>query len=435
MLKRDIYTNLLEWKDEEGRKPLLLRGARQTGKTYIVEQFGKNEFENIVVLNLEKDTECEKMFSNLDPKIVVEKIEFYTLQKVIPGKTLLFIDEIQYIPRAILALRYFYEEMPELHVIGAGSLLEFALIKSKISVPVGRIQYLYLYPLSFKEFLFALGHESLYDHLYGKETVKVDEMIHNMLIDLVRKYYLLGGMPKVVDEYITSGQVSKCQAIQRSILDTYTDDFGKYGSDNLHGCLKTVFLSVPSMIGRKYVYSKVDPDVKAAKLKEAVDMLVTAGVITKVKRTSASAIPLEAGVKNKYFKLLFLDIGLLHAISGLYKDTLMISDMNAIYMGAVSEQFVGQELLAYNDPFHRTGLYYWLRESRNSSAEIDYLIQRGGNVYPIEVKSGSVGRMKSMAIFMEQFKSEKGYKVSQAPYSEGRITEIPFYLISKLRTM
>lgn len=433
MLKRDIYKTLLEWKNEERRKPILLRGARQTGKTYIVEQFGKNEFENIVVLNLEKDTECDKMFSNLDPKNVVEKIEFYTLERIIPGKTLLFIDEIQYIPRAILALRYFYEEMPKLHVIGAGSLLEFALIKGKISVPVGRIQYLYLYPLSFKEFLFALGHESLYEHLYGKEIVKVDEMIHNMLIELVRKYYLLGGMPKVVDEYITSGQVSRCQNIQQSILDTYTDDFGKYASDNLHGCLKTVFLSVPSMIGRKYVYSKVDPDVKAAKLKEAVDMLVTAGVITKVKRTSASAIPLEAGVKNKYYKLIFLDIGLLHSISGLYPKTMMASDLNTVYMGGVSEQFVGQELLAYNDPFHRDSLYYWIRESRNSSAEIDYLIQRRGNIYPIEVKSGSIGRMKSMALFMEQFKSEKGYKVSQAECGvQGKIESVPFYLISKL---
>ncbi|HAQ61038.1 TPA: hypothetical protein DCR49_03425 [Candidatus Delongbacteria bacterium] len=433
MLKRDIYRTLLEWKNEERRQPLLLRGARQIGKTYLIEQFGRNEFENFVILNLEKNLEYEKFFTSLDPKDMIEKIAFTTRQNITPGKTLLFIDEIQNCPRAIVALRYFYEEMPDLHVIAAGSLLEFALNRAKISIPVGRIQYLFMYPLSFKEFLLALGYDALHDHLYSKkEFEKVDEVVHDKLIELVRKYYLLGGMPKVVDEYIRSGDVSKCEKIQRSILDTYSDDFKKYAPEEDIMHLKTVFHSVPSMVGRKYVFSKVDPDTRSADLKKAVNLLEMAGVITRVKRTSASAIPLEAGVKHSYFKLIFLDIGLLHSISGLYPKTMMASDLNTVYMGAVSEQFVGQELLAYGDPFHRDSLYYWLRESKNSSAEIDYLIQRDGNIYPIEVKSGSTGRLKSMALFMEQFKSEKGYKVSQVPYSEGKITEIPFYLIEKL---
>jgi len=433
MLKRDIYKTLLEWKNEERRQPLLLRGARQIGKTYLIEQFGKNEFENFVILNLEKNIEYEKFFTSLDPKDMIEKIAFTTRQNITPGKTLLFIDEIQNCPRAIVALRYFYEEMPDLHVIAAGSLLEFALNRAKISIPVGRIQYLFMYPLSFKEFLQALGYDALHDHLYGKNAIeKIDEVVHDKLIELVRKYYLLGGMPKVVDEYIRSGDVSKCEKIQRSILDTYSDDFKKYAPEEDIMHLKTVFHSVPSMVGRKYVFSKVDPDTRSADLKKAVNLLEMAGVITRVKRTSASAIPLEAGVKHSYFKLIFLDIGLLHSISGLYPKTMMASDLNTVYMGAVSEQFVGQELLAYNDPYHRESLYYWLRESKNSSAEIDYLIQRGGNIYPSEVKSGSTGRLKSMALFMDQFKSEKGYKVSQAPYSESKITEIPFYLIEKL---
>ena len=175
MIKRDIYRTLLEWKSEEGRKPLLLRGARQIGKTYLIEQFGKNEFENIVVLNLEKNLEYEKFFTSLDPKEMIEKIVFTTREKIKPGKTLLFIDEIQNCPRAIVALRYFYEEMPELHVIAAGSLLEFALTRAKISIPVGRIQYLFMYPLSFKEFLLALGYEALHDHLYGKKDIEKDK--------------------------------------------------------------------------------------------------------------------------------------------------------------------------------------------------------------------------------------------------------------------
>ncbi|MFO7810465.1 MAG: AAA family ATPase [Candidatus Delongbacteria bacterium] len=433
MLKRDIYRTLLEWKNEERRQPLLLRGARQIGKTYLIEQLGKNEFENFVVLNFEKNPEYEKFFTSLDPKEMIEKIVFTTREKIKTGKTLLFIDEIQNCPRAIVALRYFYEEMPELHVIAAGSLLEFALSRAKINIPVGRIQYLFMYPLSFKEFLLALGYDSLHDYLYsGHKIEKIDEVIHDKLIELVRKYYLLGGMPKVVDEYVKSGDVNKCEKIQRSILDTYSDDFKKYAPEEDIMHLKTVFHSIPSMVGRKYVYSKVDPETRSADLKRAVQLLEMAGVVTRVKRTSASAMPLEAGVKHSYFKLLFLDIGLLHSISGLYPKTMMVSDLNTVYMGGVSEQFVGQELLAYEDPFHRDSLYYWLRESRNSSAEIDYLIQRGGNVYPIEVKSGSTGRLKSMALFMDQFKSKKGYKVSQAPYSEGKITEIPFYMIEKL---
>lgn len=433
MIKRDIYNTLLEWKNEERRKPLLLRGARQIGKTYLIEQFGKGEFDNVVILNLEKNLEYENFFTSLDPKEMIEKIIFTTGKKIKAGKTLLFIDEIQNCPRAIVALRYFYEEMPDLHVIAAGSLLEFALNRAKISIPVGRIQYLFMYPLSFKEFLLALGYDALHDHLYGKNDFeKIDEVVHDKLIELVRKYYLLGGMPEVVAEYVKTGDVMKCEKIQRSILDTYVDDFGKYAPDEDVEHLKTVFHSIPSMIGRKYVYSKVDSETRSANLKNAVKLLETAGVVTRIKRTSASAIPLEAGVKSSYFKLLFLDIGLLHSISGLYPKTMMVSDLNTVYMGGVSEQFVGQELLAYNDPYHRESLYYWLRESKNSSAEIDYLIQRGGNIYPIEVKSGSTGRLKSMALFMEQFKSEKGYKISQAPYSEGKITEVPFYLIEKL---
>ena len=433
MLKRDIYRTLLEWKNEERRQPLLLRGARQIGKTYLIEQFGKNEFENFVDINFERRPELKDIFTSFDPVELIKKIKFITGKEIKAGRTLLFFDEVQSCPKAIVSLRYFYEEMPDLHVIAAGSLLEFALTRANISIPVGRIQYLFMYPLSFKEFMFALGNEPLYEYLYNSPAVpNIDPVIHNMLIQNVRDYYLLGGMPKVVDEYIRSGDVIKCEKIQSSILDTYSDDFKKYAPEEDIMHLKTVFHSIPSMVGRKYVYSKVDPEKRSADLKRAVQLLEMAGVVTRVKRTSASAMPLEAGVKHSYFKLLFLDIGLLHSISGLYPKTMMVSDLNTIYMGGVSEQFVGQELLAYGDPFHRDSLYYWLRESRNSSAEIDYLIQRGGNVYPIEVKSGSTGRMKSMALFMEQFKSEKGFKVSQSPYLEGKITEIPFYLIEKL---
>ena len=430
-MKRDLYKNLCDWKDEQGRRPLVLRGARQTGKTFLVNEFGKNEFASFVSLNFERNPEYKDIFITNVPKEILERIVLFTGKKVEEGKTLLFFDEIQECPAAIMCLRYFYEEMPEIHIIGAGSLLEFTLHSEKFRMPVGRVQYLFLYPLSFGEFIDAIGESSLRSHLYNFSNIAdLPGSLHNKLNEYIRKYFLLGGMPAVVNEYINTGDILKCNKIQRAIIDTYIDDFGKYSSKIKHRYLRKIMEAVPSMVGQKFVYARVDDSIKSRELKEAFELLEMAGVVYRVKRTSGDGVPLEANVKENFYKALFLDIGLMHSIIGIYEDTAKGTDFNSIFRGSVTEQFTGQELIAYQNPITRPMLYYWTREAKNSNAEIDYLIQKGSEIIPIEVKSGSTGRLKSLTMFLEIFKISIGYKISQATFqSELPVNSLPFYAI------
>ncbi|MCK4813846.1 MAG: ATP-binding protein, partial [Candidatus Marinimicrobia bacterium] len=383
MIKRSIYQSLKEWKEDSARKPLLIRGARQIGKTFIVDHLAKKEFFNSVTINFERNPEFKDIFTVNDPLHIIEQIELLTGSKIIPGETLLFLDEIQECPKAIVALRYFYEEMPELHIISAGSLLEFTLLSENMSLPVGRIQYLYMYPLSFGEFLSALGFDQLRNHLLSTEKLAtLSGAVHDKLIDQLKSYFILGGMPEVVNTYINNKDISKCQKIQRSIVDTYHDDFAKYANQAKFKHLRKIFTAVPSMIGNKFVYTNVDPDTKSRELKDALFLLETAGLLYRVKKTSGAGIPLESHASDKYFKVIFLDIGLMHAINGMHEEIVLGKNLTDIYKGALAEQFVGQELLAYQDPYHKQSLYYWTRNKRGSSAEIDYLIQKNANLIP-----------------------------------------------------
>lgn len=429
MINRNIYHELQVWKEENGRKPLLIRGARQVGKSYVVEEFGKVEFSSHITLNFERNPEYKDIFNSFDPIEIIEKISLFTGKRITEGRTLIFLDEIQDCPQAIIALRYFYEEMPELHIIGAGSLLEFALKAKGFKMPVGRIQYLYMRPLSFSEFLDAYGENLLNEYISNFENLqKIPESLHKKLIELVRKYFVIGGMPAVVNEYIRSRDILKCQKIQRSIIDTYTDDFGKYSKSSWFHYLQKVFYASVSIVGQKFVYAKIDKQIKSRELKEAVELLETAGILTRIKRTNGAGLPLEANVKSNFFKMLFLDVGLLHNISGIQGESVQATDLATIFNGAVAEQFTGQELLVSQNPYKKASLYYWAREAKNSNAEVDYLVEYKSEIIPIEVKSGISGRMKSMIMFMEQFESKTGLKISQSRYSEkDNIISVPFY--------
>jgi len=431
-MNRDFYKTLIEWKDTVDRRPLLVRGARQTGKTYIVSEFGKSEFDHFVYINFERNPEFKEIFNTLIPDEIKEKISLFTSQRVIPGKTLIFLDEIQECPNAIVSLRYFYEELPGIHVIGAGSLLEFVLSSENFRMPVGRIQYLYLYPLSFGEFLDAMGETELRSHILKFSNLeKLPEGLHAKLNEYVRKYFMIGGMPAVVKEYVLTRNIVKYQRIQRSILDTYIDDFAKYSRISKHVHLRKVFNAVPSMVGQKFVYAQVDRYVKSRELKEALELLETAGIITRIRQTSGAGIPLTAGAHESIFKELFLDIGLLHAINGIYSETARENDFTAIFKGSVAEQFAGQELVACQSPYTRAELYYWGRGTKNSSAELDYLLEKDARIVPIEVKSGSTGSLKSMHLFINKFQSDTALKISQAPYrKENPIISLPFYAIA-----
>ena len=331
-----------------------------------------------------------------------------------------------------MALRYFYEEMPDIHIIGAGSLLEFTLKAEDFRMPVGRVQYLYMFPLSFNEFMNAIGEKKLYNHiLYLPNLTKLPDSLHNKLTEFIRKYFIIGGMPAVVNEYIQSHDISKCQKIQNSIIDTYIDDFAKYARQSKFRYLKKAFSAVSAMVGQKFVYAKVDKSIKSRDLKEALELLETAGVIYRVKRTSGAGLPLEAGVKDNFYKMIFLDIGLMHAINGIYSETIKEKELSAIFKGAVAEQYAGQEIIASQNYYIKPKLYYWAREAKNSNAEIDYLIGKYEKIIPIEIKSGSSGRMKSMKMFLENYKIDKGIKISQAKYNDdSNIISLPFYAMA-----
>ncbi|MCK4529616.1 MAG: ATP-binding protein [Candidatus Marinimicrobia bacterium] len=433
MMQRTIQSTLSEWKINPNRKPLLVRGARQIGKTYAIESFAKN-FASSLTINFERNPEFKKIFNINDPDLIIEQIELLTGKRIIPGQTLLFLDEIQECPEAIISLRYFYEEKQELHIIGAGSLLEFTLSSETLSIPVGRIQYLYMYPLSFSEFLTALGYDHLRQYLMGPGNLsRISEAVHGKLLQQLRLYYILGGMPEVVQTYINTKDTNACQLVQRSIADTYRDDFAKYASQVKFENLRKMFSVVPNMIGDKFVYTNVDPDTKSRELKEALTLLETAGILYRVKNTSGAGIPLESHAKDRYFKVIFLDIGLMHTINGMDQEIVLGDNLTDIYKGALAEQFVGQELLAYTSPYHKESLYYWARDKRGSSAEIDYLIQTSHQIVPLEIKSGSTGRMKSMKLYRDAYNPKQAIKISQAPYSDQHdILELPLYAMESL---
>ena len=433
-MKRDIENILLDWKDETNRKPLLLRGARQVGKSYTISEFGRKAFDDLVIINFEQFPKYKECFNTLSPSEITENISLLCKKDIIPGKTLLFLDEIQDCPAAITSLRYFYEQMPELHVIGAGSLLDFILASENFKVPVGRIQYLYMRPLSFVEFLDAIGENKSRNFIETKLIESVlNSSIHDHFIDLIKKYMILGGMPAVLEEYVSTGNLTKCLQIQLSIIQTYNDDFGKYSNMVKHKYLQKVFYAVPKMIGKKFKYSHVDANIKSRDLKEAVELLEKAGIVLRVKKTSGEGVPLEANADERHFKLAFMDTGLMQNMCGLSEETLLAKDIMKVNSGAIAEQFVAQELLAYQEVYKAGPLFFWAREARNSSAEVDYLIPVQSSVVPIEVKAGKTGTLRSMRLYLEKYKTINGIKISQSPFDlSSPIKSMPLYGISLL---
>ncbi|MCK4761681.1 MAG: ATP-binding protein [Candidatus Aminicenantes bacterium] len=433
-MKRHIEEILKNWKTDRQRRPLLVRGARQVGKSYTVNEFGNKEFDNLITINFELEPEYKDCFTSLKPGAIIETISILSKKKITPGKTLLFLDEIQECPRAITALRYFYEQMPELHVIAAGSLLEFSLSQEKSRMPVGRVQYLYMKPLSFLEFLDALGENKSRQVV---ENIDLDNLpqpvIHEHLLALTKKYAILGGMPAVVEEYTASGDLTKCQQIQKIIIQTYRDDFGKYAAKVKHKYMEKIFYAVPKLVGKKFKYSHVDNTIPSRELKNALELLEKAGVLHRVKKTGGSGLPLEANSDERHFKTTFLDIGLMQNMCGLDREMLFSGDFMKINAGALAEQFAAQELLAYRDPFQENRLYYWAREARNSNAEVDYLVPWNSYAVPVEVKSGKTGTLRSMHLFLEKYPAPVGIRISQQFFNTTPpVISIPFYAVKKI---
>lgn len=433
-MERNIIKQLVRWKDCANRMPLLLRGARQVGKTYIVEYFGATYFSNIVTINLELQPELKSCFDTLQPNLIIQAIEIETQKTIVPNQTLLFIDEIQECPAAIQALRYFKEKRPDLHVIAAGSLLEFVLHDADFSFPVGRVEFQFLYPLTFSEFLVALGDEKLCHYLsHVQLTDKITASIHHKALERLKLYFVLGGMPAILNSYINHPDLLRCQELQASVLNTYRGDFGKYASTANQQYCQRVFEKAPHLIAKKFKYVDVDPAAQSRELKKAVTALRLAGLITPVYLSQATGLPLNASVNEKDFKLLFLDVGLVKYASRIDASVLLREDLLLVNNGRVAEQFVGQELIAHQPSFDHAELYYWHREQIKGSAEVDYIIQHKNNIVPLEVKAGKSGRLKSLHIFMQEKNSLRGVKISQDAFDyDGKILSLPLYMVSEL---
>ncbi len=429
-----IEQNLLEWKSSQRRKPLLMRGARQVGKTYSVEKFGHEYFDRLAYVNLEKNLDWHRIFSgNLDVHRILAELEIVLNTKITPGKTLLFLDEIQSCPRAIMALRYFYEDSPDLHVIAAGSLLEFAF--GDISFPVGRVQHVELFPVNFAEYLWAVGKEHAAEVVLASPR-RVEDSIHDLLLHELRRYFFVGGMPESVAVYVKTGSIRECFAVHKEICDSFREDFSKYARRANPHCLDAVFQGVARKVGSQVKYTRLAAGYAVSTIKRAFDLLCKARVISKVSSASPAGLPLGATASSKKFKALMVDIGLWHHLCGLKVDReFALNDLLAIYRGAMAEQFVGQELMVSQE----SDIYYWSRQARGSQAEVDYLAVVDGSILPVEVKSSSAGRLKSMHMLLQTHPDCPGGLVfSCAPYAElpeQKLTFLPlYYAFSATRT-
>jgi hypothetical protein len=424
-MRRFIDDQLQQWKDRTRREPLILRGARQVGKTWSLKEFGKNRFESVALVDLERNPSLRKLFDgDLNAARICADLEVLLRQKITPGKTLLFFDEIQACPRAITALRYFYEEMPELHVVAAGSLLEFAL--KDTSFPVGRMQFLNLYPLCFAEYLEAIGNAPAAAVLAN--PADISPVVHDLLREELKRYFFIGGMPAAVNAYKENGSLRDAFEVQGEIAESYRMDFAKYTPQVDRYCLDSVFTSLARSVGQQIKYARLGEGYGNPTLKKSFEALCLAQVARRITSVNPTGLPLGASASVKVFKALMLDLGLMRYLSGMPDDIEYArTDLLAIYRGAMAEQFVGQEMLVSQ----QGSLYYWDRQAKSSSAEVDYLAVMNGIIHPVEVKSGASGSLKSLHLFLATYpECGKALVFSDQPYSdlpEQKITFLPLY--------
>ena len=408
-ISRSIDKTLEEWKESTTHKPLLLRGARQVGKSSAVRHLG-TQFKYFAEVNFESAKSIATFFKgDLDVKLISSKISNYIQVPIIPGQTLLFLDEIQACPEAIMALRFFKEDYPELHVIAAGSLLEFAL-QSLPTFGVGRIHSVFMYPITFDEFLVAMDMGGLLAmRREATVTHPLDAPFHDKLVNLFRTYLMVGGMPEAVATWRETTDFLKCQQVHQDIILTYEDDFNKYGRRVNPELLRLTLHGVCHQIGQKLTFSRISEGYRSAQIREALNLLTLAGLVIPVVGTSANGVPLDAESDEKRAKYLFLDSGLLLAIlhldgqlgHDLIKLIMTATPQDLINKGSITEMVAGLEISRYKSPVMRPRLFYW-EKTGNSIAEIDYLSIRSMKVLPIEIKAGTQGGMKSLWIFMRE---------------------------------
>ena len=430
ILRRNVVSMLQAWRDNPRRKPLILQGARQVGKTTALRQFGAEYFENTVYLNFERDAKLAGLFeASLAPGDILKQLTLYQDQTISAEKTLLIFDEIQECPRALNSLKYFCEEAPEYHVASAGSLLGVKMIHSQ-GFPVGKVNFLPVYPLNFFEFLVALGHEKLQEFLVNYSSFDpIPEPIHYKLIELLKQYFIIGGMPEAIATYLETENYSEVRDVQEAILNAYQNDFAKHApSDNVMKII-TVWEQVHTQLAKenkKFIFSAIKKSARGREYEQAIAWLLGAGLVHKSACISAPKLPLNAYTDQSAFKLFLHDVGLLGAKNRLAPKVLLDGDvLFQEFKGSLTENFVAQELKSQ----HEEHLYYWVSEGK---AELDFIRQFEGGVYPLEVKSGVVSKQKSLLSYSNKYPSAVLSRATQLNLKyDGKIFNYPLYLVSR----
>lgn len=428
-MRRKIMDSLCEWKTQKGRMPLVLNGARQVGKTYILEEFGRQYYANTVRFNLEADTRARMVFEDgLNPQTIILQLESISSQRILPNETLLILDEIQASERALTALKSFCEQAPEYHICAAGSMLGVAVHREKYSFPVGKVNELQLFPLDFEEFLWAMSKQSLAELIcqHAQTNTKMPSALHEEALALWRQYMVVGGMPAVVEEYVQSNSIVRIADMQQRILNEYVADMAKYASPATSVKIRSCYNSIPAQLAKenhKFQYKVVQRGGSATIFGESIEWLHYAGIVLKCQEVENAVIPLAAYADLGDFKLYMSDVGLLTMKSGM-PSSLILSPLpvDNTFMGAIAENYVAQALAARQIP-----LYYW----RNSNtAELDFLWAQDTRIIPIEVKKGLHTRAKSMNQFRLTYHPEVAIRISQKNFGlEEGIRSIPFYAV------
>jgi predicted AAA+ superfamily ATPase len=436
-IQRKIDDVLLTWQRSSSRKPLLIRGARQVGKSTAVRNLSK-QFDYFIEINFDEQPEYLNLFANTsDIGDLIEQLAIITQTEIIEGRTLVFLDEIQASLPAISKLRYFYEKKPNLHVIAAGSLLEFALSELP-SFGVGRVRSLFMYPFSFIEFLGALNEKPLASMIQQSNSQSpINPIFHEKLKIYFKKFLIIGGMPQAVQTYVAKGDLLEVQRILDDLIIAIQADFVKYKRQIPPTNIKSVFESIVKQVGTKFKYSNDLTSLTNPMIKQVIDLLEMAGLVYQVKHSSSNGIPLGAEANPKKIKLLIFDTGIYQRILGLDVASLLLKDdIEVINKGNIAELFVGLELLKSNDAYEKTALHYWHREAKNSQAEVDYVIQNQDFILPLEVKAGTKGAMQSMHLFMDEKKSRYGLRLSLENFTEyEKVKVLPLYAVSNINTL
>jgi uncharacterized protein len=427
-MNRLAFQELITWKNSKIRKPLIIQGARQVGKTWLMKAFGNREFQNVAYLNFESSNRLKEIFSpDFNIERIIAVIEIEVKQKIDPKNTLLIFDEIQESEKGLTALKYFYEQAPEYHIIAAGSLLGVSTQKNN-SFPVGKVDFMSLFPMSFMEFLENIGEGQLANQLQNKDWELI-AIFHEKLVEILRLYYFIGGMPEAVLNYIENKNLDTVRSIQQKILMGYENDFAKHAPNEIVPRIRLVWNALISQLAkenRKFIYGQIKKGGRAKDFETAISWLVDAGLVLKVNRIEKPTLPLNAYADFDAFKLFFLDIGLLNATADL--DPRILLEKNNIlteFKGALTEQFVCQQLKTKKE------LYYWT--ASNATAEIDFVLQFQNEIIPIEVKAEENLKSKSLKVYVEKYEPKTAIRTSMSKYrQEDWLTNIPLYGIAGL---